>query len=182
MGLYMIFGLAACGGGGGTTDPTERGAYPSGPYGTAEDTVIAPLTFLRPDGSSVTLGDFYADETRKLLLISTSSGWCTACVEEQPALESLHGRYDAKGLSIIVALFETGEFTPSDAAYAETWQRQYQLSFDVVADPQFSLGEYYNRDLTPMNMIVDVGSMKILRIATGWDPNATEAILSARLD
>lgn len=178
--------LVACGSDGTTpaspdAGTTPRGAYPSGPYGKAEGALIGPLSFTLPDGTPRTLEDVWKDEGNRLLLLVTASGWCTSCVEEQPALERLHGEWDARGLVIIEALFETQDFAPGDAALAASWKRQYNLSFDVVADPPFVLGDYYDKALTPMNMLVDVSTMKIIRIATGWDPNATEALIRARL-
>jgi thiol-disulfide isomerase/thioredoxin len=161
---------------------TMRGAYPAGPYGTAVDTVLANVSFIRPDGTPHSFeNDVWKKPGSKLMLLVTASGWCVACIEEQPALERLHGEWASKGLVIVEALFETQDFQPATPTLASNWKRQYNLSFDVVADPPFALQAYYDRALTPMNMLVDVDTMKILRIATGWDPNATEAIIRQRL-
>jgi thiol-disulfide isomerase/thioredoxin len=174
--------LAACGGtGDGNTDGEMRGAYPAGPYGMGEDTVIESLPFLMPDGQTRTLEDVWKDNTKKLMLITTSAGWCTACIDEQPALKEYHQNYGPKGLFILEAVFEDGAYMPATVEYTASWKRQYDLPFEVVADVDFKLGRYYNRELSPMNMIVDVTTMKILRITSGFDPNATEAILDARL-
>jgi hypothetical protein len=181
--LLALFVLSACGssGGNGPNGTTPRGAYPAGPYGTGEGTVIEPLGFLLPDGMPRTLEDVWKDESKKIILATTSAGWCTACIEEQPALKRFQETYGESGLFILVALFEDASYNAATSELAASWQRQYALPFDVVADTDFKLGRYYNRELTPMNMLVDVNEMKILRISTGFDENATEAILSARL-
>lgn len=181
--LLGIAAFTACGGssGDGPGDATDRSQYPAGPYGKAEGQVIEPLSFVNPDGSTLSLSTVFADPSRRLLLLVTASGWCTACVEEQPALEELHGRHGPEGLAIIEAVFEDANFVAATAEDAEQWKRQYGLTFDLVADPDFVLGAYYDRQLSPMNMMVDVDTMKILRIGTGWDPTATEALIEARL-
>lgn len=187
--VFSIFGaalstaLCACGGTNAADDAgvTVRGAYPAGPYGMTESSVIESLSFMLPDGSPRTLEDVWKDNSKKLLLVTTSAGWCTACIEEQPDLKTFHEKYDAKGLFILEAIFEDADTNPATTTLVDNWKRQYSLPFDVVADADFKLGRYYNRDLSPMNMIIDVSEMKILRISTGSDPNATEAILSARL-
>lgn len=158
-----------------------RGAYPAGPYGTAEGALIEPLAFTLSDGTPRTLEDVWSNESNRLLLLVTASGWCTSCREHQPQLESLHDEWAPKGLAVMEAIFETSDFQPADVALASSWKRQYALTFDVVADPTFLLGRYYDRMVTPMTMLVDVGEMKILRITTGSDPSATEALIQARL-
>lgn len=190
LGLATLFGtggLVACGSDGTSAGPDAgaiaRGAYPAGPYGETEDAILANLSFTRADGTPHSLeADVWKKEDARLLLLVTAAGWCTSCIEEQPALESLHAEWSAKGLVIVEALFETQDYEKADVALASSWKRQYGLSFDVVADPEFTLKDYYDRTLTPMNMLVDVATMKIIRIAVGWDPNATTAIIRARLD
>lgn len=184
--MVFLWAGAACGG----TDATGNGdglpagmrtGYPGGPFGTSEGAVLANHEFVNPDGSKFSFADVHAEKKNKLLLLSTSAGWCTACIEEQPALKERHTRWSAKGLYILISLFEDAQFRAAGAELADKWQRQYDLPFKVVADPPFLLKEYYDETLTPMNMIVDVETMKILRITTGWDASAVDAILESKL-
>jgi len=167
--------------GGDVVDAGPREGYPAGPYGTAEGDTIEALTFLAPDGSDFSLGDVYADGNNKLLLVTTAAGWCTACIEEQPWLEEIYGQYRDRGLAIVVALFEDASFNPATPALAADWVSDYQVSFPVVADPDFLFEPYYDATSTPMNMIVDVTSMEILWVVSGGDKTTVESILSARL-
>lgn len=159
---------------------TDRSEYPSC-YGTEENEIIADLSFIAPDGQSLSFSDIHADPKNQLLLLTTSAGWCVACIEEQPALQALHEQYSSDGLVVMVTLFEDADFRPADAEYAANWRDQYGLSFYVVADPQFVLGSYYDAQLTPMLMLVDLNTMEIIRVTTGWDASTTEAIIQARL-
>ena len=183
----------ACGGGddgstsGGAPDAVSsdsaaapRGAYPTGPYGKTEGALLEPLNFGSGEGA-FDLASVQADSSNRLLIISTAAGWCVACIEEQASLEALFQEHGSKGLHVLVAVFEDSNFAPADAAEADRWRRRFSLSFDVVADPAFVLGTYYDRELTPLNMVVDMESMEILSMNLGWDPELIEALIAARL-
>lgn len=171
----------ACAGPGAGSGPSDRSTYPAGPYGVAQGDVIDALSFTTPTGEAWGLADVFADTDASLLLLSTAAGWCTACIEEQGALEELAGTHGPAGLRVVVAVFEDRDYLPATPALAGEWQQDHGLTFPVVADPDFVLADYYDTALTPMNMIVDVNTMTILRISTGWDPSAITAIIEARL-
>ncbi len=181
--LAVLVLLAGCGetDGQGSCPPGPRADYPPPPYGVRQGATLADLGFVGADGAVFALGDVYRDETRQLLLLTTAAGWCAGCREEQPTLQGYHEQYAARGLAIVVALFEDDLYEPADAALAAAWQAQYALDFSVVADPSFQLAAYYDQALTPMNMLVEVCTMEILRIATGADLTALAAIFEARL-
>lgn len=161
-----------------TGEPRE--GYPRC-YGTAEGTIIDNLEFVDGDDTPFTLANVYRDGHNRLLLINSSAGWCTACIEEQPALAALHDEYADDGLFVLVAVYENAEFAPANANLAARWKAQYGLPFAVVADPDFVLGGFYDRTLTPMNMLVDVDTMQIVKITTGYDARLVEAIIQASL-
>jgi hypothetical protein len=179
--VALLLGLSACAGAGSGDETSDRSSYPAGPYGTAQGDVIEDLAFSTSTGEAFGLGDIFADTSTKLLLLSTAAGWCTACIEEQGALEELSQTHGPDGLEVMVALFEDRDYQAATPALAEEWTQEYGLTFPVVIDPEFVLADYYDEALTPMNMIVDVNTMTILRISTGWDPSAITAIIEARL-
>jgi peroxiredoxin len=159
-----------------------RDSYPGGPYGTAACSTIDNLELVNTDQSPLTLQALRADPNTQILLVTTSAGWCTACIEEQPELQALHDEFSAKGLAVVVTVFEDQNYQPIDGAYADRWKRQYNLSFTVVADPDKQMHQYYNPELTPMLMLVDAASMKILRIFVGEDPASVRGLIEARLN
>lgn len=160
---------------------SSRAVYPAGPYGAVEGAVIGDVALLTADGDPFALSDVRADESAHLLLLSTGAGWCTACREEQPTLVELHDRYAARGLRVVVAIFEDDFSAPVTQAYAAGWRRQYGLPFTVLADEFNAFGAYYDATLAPMNMFVDLDTMEILRIGIGFDESATRAIINDRL-
>ena len=96
--LFLVFcnvlALCACGttgdsGGDGDQETSDRETYPEGPYGVSEGDIIDNLSFTDSEGAPFQFEDMFSDENNKLLLLSTAAGWCTACREEQIALQSL---------------------------------------------------------------------------------------------
>jgi thiol-disulfide isomerase/thioredoxin len=162
-------------------DIGPRDSYPSGPYGVTEGSIIAPLEFVNSDGTPFSFEEIYTDGSNQLLLIATTAGWCASCIEEQPELQRLYENYGAEGLYVLVSIFEKATFEPADSESAAQWKSQHKLGFTVVADPEFVFGDYYESSLTPMTMLVEVSSMKIIKLTTGWDPSMVQAVIEAQL-
>lgn len=183
LGTVLTLFLSACGPGtaGDGQEPVDRTAYPEGPYGTAEGEVIDNHGFETPSGSSLTFQDVRADESHKLLLLSTAAGWCTACRDEQGTLQDLQDTHGADGLLVLVTIFEDNNSQVADLAFVQDWISQYDLTLDVVLDAPFVMSAYYDETLTPMNMFVDLDTMEILRMTTGFDQSVVDAIISSRL-
>lgn len=171
-------GAGGEGGQGGTPMVGDRGPYPTTNIGKAEGKTLDNLSFPIADGE-FNIADVYNDSANKVMLVSTSAGWCSACIEEQPKLAALYEEYADRGLYILITLFETAEFEPADNRLAEQWKRRYSLPFTVVADPAFQFSTYYDRDATPMTMLVDIENMLILKIATGFNEPEVRAIIEA---
>ena len=159
-------------------------SYPSGPYASGENVdgkVLPDLTFTTPEGESLSFSDLRNAGDKTLMLISTTAGWCTACIEEQPKLKGFYNKYGCDGLEVLVAMFEDLNFNPAEAANAKEWQLQYGLSFPVVADTANALGDFYDTGAAPLNMIVDLCTMEVLYSGVGFDESAVTAIIESNL-
>ena len=159
----------------------DRTSYPAAPYGTNESEVLDNLVFKNADATDFSLNDIYADEANKLLLISTSSGWCVSCIEEQAKLQERYDVWGSKGFYILLTTFEDAQFRAATPDYAGEWKMRYNLSYKVVADEPFILQNYYDLNATPMVMLVDVDTMQILKIMTGFDASVVDAIIETTL-
>lgn len=177
--LVLVVGCSTEGGADGTDLP--RDTFPAGPYGRGEGEVLRNHVFVTPQDAPLSLQELRADESATVLLLVTAAGWCTACLEEQPALQQLFVEREDAGLRVMVTVFEDSEFAPAKAADAAEWQEDHGLGFPVVADPEFQLRDYYDSSLTPMNMLVRLGPMTIERVTTGWDPVLIESLVGALL-
>lgn len=159
-------------------------SYPGGPYASGDNVdgkVLPDVAFTTPDGGTTSFGDLRSAGDKTLLLISTTAGWCTACIEEQPKLEGFYQKYGCQGLEVLVAIFEDLNFNPAQAAHAKEWQTQYGLSFPVVADTDNALSDFYDTGAAPLNMIVDLCTMEVLYSGVGFDETAVTAIIESNL-
>ncbi len=169
---------AACG----AVTAVPRPTYPAAPYGTAAGTTLANLSFADPNGTAtVDLQSLRAAGDKRLLLLITSAGWCSACIEEQPELNRLYNTYKDCGLEVMLSVFEDDQTSPATPALAAQWKSSYGNPFTVVADAPFVLKEYYDESYTPMVMFVDLETMEILSIATGQVDQSTEGFIQQRL-
>lgn len=198
--LTVALLAGACGddGGGGASTPLAcdgaasatcaggtPSVYPSGPYATDTNVVGQVLenhTFTTPDGETLSFGDLRSAGGKTLLLLSTTAGWCTACIEEQPKLKELYESYGCDGLEVMVAIFEDGFFNPANAVHASQWQQQYALNFPVVADTDNVLGTYYDTSAAPLNMLVDLCTMEVIYSEIGFSETAVTALIESNLD
>ena len=159
----------------------DRTVYPEGPFGVTEGSTIDNLDFVTSEGEAFDLNMIHSDENKKLLLITTSAGWCSACIEEQPFLKETYENNVARGLEVVVTVFEDDQFQPADVELAADWKETHDLPFDVLADADQKFADYYDTALTPMNMFVDLDTMEIIKIGVGADRSLIESIVSSRL-
>ncbi len=186
--LLVATALAGCGeeAAEDVCEPGPREGYPTAGLGVEKGDVIADLTLVNPDGSAFKLSELYQDSEgrRRLLLVSTAAGWCTACIEEQPALQALYDNHRDNGLEIVVAYFQDQNFNAATAAHAEAWKAQYNLTFPVVADPDNKLKPYYpgsDDSAAPLNMMVDLCTMEILTSGVSFDESQVNAVIKSKL-
>jgi thiol-disulfide isomerase/thioredoxin len=180
--IWTIF--AGCGSDDNNNNILPRNAYPEGPYGIEEGEIMDSLTFLDPSNDetgTLSFEDLFLNPDNQLILLTTSAGWCTACIEEQPVLTELFETYGPDGLVVMVILFEDGDFIPAYTEFAAQWKTQYELDFYVVADPDFQMGDYYDRSLTPHIMLIDINQMEIVKTSSGFDRSLYEALIQAIL-
>ena len=201
--LLAAFSLASCGGqhlGEDTVSlpsvVTENAAcqsdsYAPGPYGQVQGATLINHCFETSEEDYLSLADIYNDEEAKLLLITTSAGWCAACIEEQPYLQQWYTDHYEDGLRIVVTLFEDENLVPANSGYASDWKSRFSLTFPVVADPEVAfsafesertqMGWYYNTKFAPMQMLVNAKTMKILSLDVGATTDTLYAKIQGNL-
>lgn len=207
--LLAAFALAACGGQhlgeeSGEGDDTvalpalvtgnaecQSDNYAPGPYGKIQGATLINHCFETSEGVYFPLADIYNDAGAKLLLITTSAGWCSACIEEQPYLEQWYKDHREDGLRIVVTLFEDENLVPANSGYASDWKSRFNLTFPVVADPQVTfdalendrtqMGWYYNTSMAPMQMLVNAKTMQILSVDVGATTDTLYAKIQGNL-
>jgi len=172
---------------GATGDFTPTQAYPEGPYGHGVGAVIDNLEFIGwhdPVAAGydpnllehIRLGDFY-DPTgtqTELLVINASAVWCTVCQGELRDMNT-NGTYAAfrsRKVQILGTLFEDNQSKPAKPSDLTLWGSSMQraIAFPLVLDPGLKMGVYFTSDATPLNLVIDTRTMRIIDSMMGYDP------------
>ncbi|MFH1437043.1 MAG: hypothetical protein ABIJ56_15140, partial [Pseudomonadota bacterium] len=77
--------------------------------------------------------------------------------------------YYSQGFSILAAIYQDESGNAATQAYTQSYATRYGFTFPTVYDSAFRLRSYYVENSTPMNMYIDLSTMKILDIYHGWD-------------
>lgn len=93
---------------------------------------------------------------------------------EEPQCVKLYNYYHAEGAEFVSALFEDGKNPPEPAKPKDMqwWGDTYNVEFPMVIDPGFKLGRFFTADATPMNLLIDAKTMKIVGKYLGGDTTA----------
>jgi hypothetical protein len=174
------------------TAPTIEGefapiqAYPPGPYGYGIGAVIDNLEFIGwrdPVASAydvallehVRLGDFYDPNgtNTELIVINASAVWCTVCQAEMRDMNR-SGTYEAfraRKVQVLGTLFEDGAGDPAKPRDLSLWgsSDKRAIAFPLVLDPALKMGRYFASDATPLNLVVDARTMRIVSAVMGYD-------------
>lgn len=173
----------------------EVKAYPPGPYGRGLGAVIENLSFLGwrdPVASgydpaalqTVSLAEFY-DPTgtrTKLIVLNASAVWCSVCRAEMQDMRArdTYSVYRGKGVEIVGTLFEDVEGGPAQPSDLQLWgsSTAHTIAFPLLLDPAFKASVYFTSDATPLNMIIDATTMRIVFTMMGYDNSVGSGLWS----
>lgn len=180
-------GSPSPGGNTGVTAPDyQKRDYPAGPYGIGLGSTLENFGFLGwrdPVASNydenaleeVRLGEFYDPDGSKnirLIWINASAVWCTVCRAEMIDIRDngVNAAFKPRGVQLIVTLFEDNKSGPAKPLDLHNWgnQNQYAIDFPLLLDPSFKLGAFFTSDATPLNMLVDARTMKVIDATMGY--------------
>ena len=160
--------------------------YPAGPYGTGVHGTLENFAFLgwhdpvaaNYDASKleqVRLSEYYNPDGRsnvKLIWINASAVWCSVCRAEMADIKSngVHASFGPRGVQMIVTLFEDNKSGPAKPSDLHNWGSlpDHSIDFPLLLDPGFKLGAFFTSDATPLNMLVDAKTMKVLDATMGY--------------
>jgi hypothetical protein len=165
-------------------DADNPADYPPPPYGVVAGDTVDNLSFIGPNNQIIKLGDFYQqDDGAKLLMVFATAGWCYWCAVENETLLDWDPQYRADGLRILGVVFEDDNANPADADYADHYfgADGYDVQYDYAADPYFSLGAFFDKAATPLNMFIDLDTMQIISVSLGWGEASYRELIESRL-
>lgn len=117
--------------------------------------LAAPRTSACDSGAAY---DFYGAEycSARATLIIISAGWCGACQEEAPQIESMITRpYASRGLRVVSLLTENSDRSPATAAFCQRWQSRFGLSSRMVVDPGETIMRSVRVSAFPFAVLID---------------------------
>jgi peroxiredoxin len=144
----------------------------AGPAGEKQGRQVGQLaydfTLFDKTNRKLTLSSFRG----KVVLIDFSTMYCPACIEEGHHLEQLYQAYKAQGLVIISAISENDDREIPAPADLRLWASRNQLTFPVIADPNYWVNKYYygkgETVSIPYNVIIDRQGRIALKVV-GYD-------------
>jgi len=161
-----------------------REKYPTGPYGIAAGAVIEDFAFMgwREPATveydvtkleTIRLSEFYdPNGTTKLVWINASAVWCAVCRAEMKDIKAkgIHAALGAKGLVMVETLFEDNDTNPARPSDLKLWGSlpDNSIDFPLLLDPGFKLGVFFTSDATPLNMLVDPKTMRVIDATMGY--------------
>ncbi len=128
----------------------------------------------------IKFSDFAAHH--ELILFNVSAVWCSACQAETKDMKSLYKIYFPKGLVMVQTLFDgqkPGE--PMTFPLLKAWNSQLKPSGYVGMDPERWVMQYNVGGSTPLNMIIDAKTRKVLYKTNGYNKLVLEKAIKSAL-
>jgi hypothetical protein len=166
--------------------------YPPGPYGVDVGAVIYNydwLGWINPKAVNYTgnlehiqLADFYDPDGKKTkaIFINASAYWCTVCKEEnRTTIPKQFAIWKPKGVVFMETLFEDDKNppNPADIQALKDWSqgiyprpngtKHWAADWGMLLDPGNKLSPFFDATATPMNMVIDAKTMKVMSVVTG---------------
>ena len=170
-----------------------KASYPCGPFGTKVGSVIKNHSFIgfkdpqalckdtgqhKIDTSKsvpMSLEDWYQwdssclSKKKKLLWILGSAAWCGICTKEIKAVKAAveAGQFDKRVAFLNVVIDGKSYGKAANLATAKQWVTGFGLNFPVGSDTSYSLKKYFLSSGFPLNVLVDLETMKIYHARNG---------------
>ncbi len=162
-------------------------AYPAGPFGTAVGDIVPNIRLYGyPKGNAtdpantwreLSLAQFWDPEgnqgpngtARKTLFVNVSARWCSYCKLEAATQDETCKAKAGQGLVCYTSLFQNSSGGPATRDDINYWMTTYGLELPITVDPGFQWGIFFSEEGTPLNLFVDLKTMRIAGYCLGAD-------------
>lgn len=129
----------------------------------------------------IQMSDF-ADH-HELILLNVSAVWCSACQAETKDMRAtLYKTYYPKGLVLMQTLYDGQKpGDPMTFGLLKAWQNQLKPAGAVGMDPQRWVIQYNTGNSTPLNMLIDAKTRKVLYKVNGYNRATLESQIKKAL-
>lgn len=171
-----------------------RQAYPEPPFGTKVGAVIEDFRFYGwrdPKAAGydpsqlepISLADYFDPDgtsDHRYIAFGAMAVWCGVCRAEAAQIrdEGTAGRLRSRGALLMHSLFEDNDHEPATPADMQAWTGLFEVDYPFVLDNGFKLGAFFDKEATPMNLIIDTSTMRIVYLEVGWLPSGDDSMLS----
>lgn len=171
----------------GPSDGADAGedpnAYPPGPYGGNVGDTIENFTFNgyvneHPSEGAVeasgyvegfTLQDVRELEQYDYLLVNVAAEWCSGCRIEAQTIPGLYEPWANRGGYIMSVITQDNSGRTASKRNLDRWINTYPINYTMLHDPQDFIYDRIGPESLPLNMIIDLRTMKILHRVIGED-------------
>ena len=163
-----------------STDDGVAEGYPDGPYGVADGDIVANLAFSGFFTETATAGpgrsygpvDFQrirALGRYRYLLLNVAAEWCSGCRVEAQILPARFIDWSARGGYVMSVIIENTLGRAADRAVLDQWRATYQMNYTMVHDPRDRIRGEFATNTLPINVIIDLETMRIVNQKIGED-------------
>ena len=137
-----------------------------------------------PDFTAVTLDSIprekhLAEYRGQVIMINVWATWGAPCRVEMPSIEALHRAYAAKGFKVLAVSIDD----PGHAETIRAFVDQYNLTFEVLHDPQKKILDLYDVSGYPETIVI--GRDGVIRrkhlSASDWNSPPNRALVERLL-
>ena len=132
----------------------------------------------------VHLADFYdprGERGLRFLLINATTLWCPYCKPELTRLPSMNADYGPRGVRFLTLLLERLDGSSAAQDDVDALIRTYSLTTTVTNDPEEVTTLFFDKSSMPLNLLVDLRTMKIVRKIVGAGAETVRATLDGAL-
>ncbi|MBI2389867.1 MAG: TlpA family protein disulfide reductase [Deltaproteobacteria bacterium] len=164
--------------------------YPPCPYGINEGEAIENATFVGRRGGldtpreNIDLASYHAMRARgsRYLVLNVAAFWCSPCKEEAREMQAhIVPAYAPRGVAFLSVVLQDESRRPATDDKVDTWIRAFRLTFPVVRDPDAYVTRFFDPASMPLNMIIDLETMKIEQKVIGADLRRVTSTLDTLL-
>jgi peroxiredoxin len=107
-----------------------------------------------------------ADLRGQVVLLNIWATWCAPCREEMPSMQRLHDELGGQGLRIVAVSIDE-----ADSATVAAFQREYQLTFQILHDRSRAIERIYQTTGVPESFVLNRNGEIVKKVigAAPWD-------------
>ena len=154
-----------------------------------DDFVMTGYLDTDQNGSVLTTTDGPAEEVRvikfseyaamgfKIVLFNVAAGWCGPCQQETTTFKGLVAKYPDLGIYQVIYDGTTPGSLPT-VKLAKSWASSLKGQGAVGVDPERNVAPWNTAGSTPLNLIVDAKTHKILKKMNGVPPAGIGSVIA----